>query len=75
MRHDASWPFVDDSSCFLALPDTMRLPNKSWVVVLSECFGLGNCTKLLDMDCFVYINALFLASKPSIHVDNVFKWF
>ena len=25
----------------------------------------------MDMDCFVYIAALFLASKPSIQVDNV----
>ena len=49
----------------------------------SRSLCLGSCTPLLDKDCFVYIaaapftkpppcDALLLASKPSIQVDNVF---
>ena len=34
-----------------------------WVNVV-ECSSHGSCTSLLDMDCFVYIAALSLASKP-----------
>ena len=62
MLHNAYGSFIDDSSCFLTFPDSswdfLRLSGNSWVFVLSECF-----TTLLDMDCFIYIAALFLASN------------
>ena len=36
---------------------------------VAEWGGLGEwCTSLLDIDCFIYISALSLASKPQLQL-------
>ena len=72
-KTDADLPFVEDSSCFLTFSDSFwdfpRLSGNICVLVLSECFGVGSCTTLLDIDCFDNIAPLLIASKPSIQID------